>query len=127
MLREALQDPNLLDMGDASWIAWRALLLACMGEPLNDEELEHFTKLTGRQESPTELVAEFAHVLAHAIGSRLNRVAIPDRDAPVHGNMCFRANSWRSRSNANCPFHRTSRCERRCVRMARVGSTKRWK
>ena len=33
-LRAALEDPQLLDMGAESWIAWRALLLAMMGEPL---------------------------------------------------------------------------------------------
>jgi hypothetical protein len=63
-LREALQDPNLLDMGDPSWLAWRSLLLATMGEPLEPEELEHFRKLTGRDQSPTEQVSEFWGVVS---------------------------------------------------------------
>jgi hypothetical protein len=53
-LRTALEDPNLLDFGDSSRIAWRALLLASRGEALTPEELEHFRKLTGREESPTD-------------------------------------------------------------------------
>jgi hypothetical protein len=57
-LRQALEDPNLLDMGDPSWIAWRALLLAIRGEPLNDEELEHYRKLTQRDAPPAEPVSE---------------------------------------------------------------------
>lgn len=58
-LRRALEDTKLLDMGDPSWIAWRALLLGVMGEKLNDQELEHFRKLTKRDQSPTEPVSEF--------------------------------------------------------------------
>jgi hypothetical protein len=57
-LRQALEDSNLLDMGDASWIAWRALLLAMRGEPLNDEELRHYRKLTQRDAPPAEPVSE---------------------------------------------------------------------
>jgi hypothetical protein len=45
-------------MGGASWIAWRALLLATIGEPLTAEELERFRKLTGRDKSPDEQVSE---------------------------------------------------------------------
>jgi hypothetical protein len=75
-LREALQDPNLLDMGDPSWIAWRALLLACMGEPLNDEEMEHFKRLTGRGTSPTELVAEFWGVVGRRGGKSRSIAAL---------------------------------------------------
>src|SRR5262249_37137090 len=56
-LRAALDDPALLDMGQPSWAAWRALLLATMGEPLLLDELEHFRALTGRNEPPSQMVA----------------------------------------------------------------------
>jgi hypothetical protein len=59
-LREALTDENLLGtalQGD-SWRAWRALLIAMMGEPLLPEELEIFRALTGRSEAPQERVDE---------------------------------------------------------------------
>jgi hypothetical protein len=67
-LRKALLDANLLDMGDPSWVAWRALLLATMAEPLEPEELDHFRKLTGREESPTEMVQEFWAVVGRRGG-----------------------------------------------------------
>src|SRR5262245_21897401 len=59
-LRKALQDPNLLGkalQGD-SWAAWRALLYAIRGEPLLQDELDHFKRLTGRAESPKGPVHE---------------------------------------------------------------------
>ena len=33
--------------------AWRAILLAAMGEPLTQDELKTFTKFTGRTDTPT--------------------------------------------------------------------------
>jgi hypothetical protein len=51
-LRASLADPNLLDLGAASWAAWRPLLLACMGEALTADELAFFTRFTGRTEAP---------------------------------------------------------------------------
>jgi hypothetical protein len=41
-LRQALADPNLLgaELGSDSWAAWRALLLAAMGERLEPAELD---------------------------------------------------------------------------------------
>ncbi|MFY9952104.1 hypothetical protein [Bradyrhizobium sp.] len=75
-LREALQDTNLLAMGDPSWLAWRALLLATMGEPLEPEELEHFRKLTGREESPTEQVSEFWGVVGRRGGKSKSIAAL---------------------------------------------------
>lgn len=53
-MRAALADPALL--GDAlpgdSWSAWRTLLIAAMGEALNETERPIFTKLTGREREP---------------------------------------------------------------------------
>jgi len=67
-LRAALNDPNLLDMAAPSWIAWRSLLLAAMGEPLLPEELEYFRKLTGRAEPPGKRVDEFWCVIGRRGG-----------------------------------------------------------
>lgn len=59
-LRRALEDPNLLGQAipGPSWLAWRVLLIAAMGEPLTDEERPLFTALTGRETEPFERVEE---------------------------------------------------------------------
>ena len=41
-----------------TWQAWRSVLLAAMGEPLNKDELETFTKFTGRKTPPSQRVDE---------------------------------------------------------------------
>src|SRR6516225_1462189 len=49
-LRTALEAPELLGgaiPGD-TWLAWRALLLAIMGEPLKEDELELYRRFTAR-------------------------------------------------------------------------------
>jgi len=59
-LREALADPALLGgaiPGD-SWRPWRTLLIAAMGETLDDEERAIFTALTGRPQEPRQRVEE---------------------------------------------------------------------
>jgi hypothetical protein len=60
-LRKALNDPELLgsSMAGPSWSAWRTLLIAAMGEPLLPEEMETFTRFTGRTTAPTKRVDEF--------------------------------------------------------------------
>ena len=59
-LRQALEDPNLLGtvLGGPSWHPWRSLLISAMGEPLTPDQLETFTKFTGRTTSPTSRVDE---------------------------------------------------------------------
>jgi hypothetical protein len=59
-LRQALEDSQLLGaaLDGPSWHAWRSLLLAAMGEPLKPDEIETFTKFTGRKEAPTSRVDE---------------------------------------------------------------------
>ena len=59
-LRKALDDPRLLGSAipGETWAGWRSLLIATMGEPLEPDELEHFRRLTGRQEAPAERVDE---------------------------------------------------------------------
>jgi hypothetical protein len=59
-MRRALSDQHLLGavLGGDSWLAWRVLLIAAMGEPLTDEERPIFAKLTGRGREPGERVDE---------------------------------------------------------------------
>jgi hypothetical protein len=60
-MRRALSDSSLLGRaleGD-SWRAWRILLIALMGEPLDDAERVIFERLTGRATEPLERVEEF--------------------------------------------------------------------
>ena len=59
-LRKALEDPELLGSALAgdTWHAWRALLIAAMGEPLSEDELKTFTKFTGRETPPSQRVDE---------------------------------------------------------------------
>jgi len=69
-LRTALEIPQLL--GDAlpgdTWLAWRSLLLAIMGEPLKADELELYRKLTARQDPPGGRVDEFYAVVVRRGG-----------------------------------------------------------
>jgi hypothetical protein len=69
-LRKALQDPNLLGraLDGETWAGWRGLLLALAGEPLQPDELEIFTKLTGRSASPSEWVKEFYGIVGRRGG-----------------------------------------------------------
>jgi hypothetical protein len=58
--RRAVTDEALLGttLTGPSWHAWRSLLIAAMGEPLTPDELETFTKFTGRATPPTQRVDE---------------------------------------------------------------------
>jgi hypothetical protein len=69
-LRKTLSDPNLLGnvLGGDSWSAWRAILLASMGEKLNAGELETFRKLTGRERPPDRRVDELVCVVGRRGG-----------------------------------------------------------
>lgn len=59
-LRKALADPALLGtiLAGPSWLAWRAVLIAAMGEPLTGEERVAFQELTGRAAEPGQRVEE---------------------------------------------------------------------
>ena len=69
-MRAALDDPNLL--GDVvpgeSWLSWRVLLIAMMGEPLTDAERAIFVKLTGRAREPLERIDEFVGLVGRRGG-----------------------------------------------------------
>ena len=69
-MREALNDPNLLGkaLPGPSWHTWRTLLLATMGEPLSDAELETFSSVTGRAQAPTEPCEEVVAIVGRRGG-----------------------------------------------------------
>jgi hypothetical protein len=60
-MRAALEDARLLGgvLSGDSWRAWRVLLIAILGEPLDDSERAIFTALTGRDKEPLAIVDEF--------------------------------------------------------------------
>jgi hypothetical protein len=74
-MRAALTDKKLLGhvfapsllRGD-SWIVWRALLIAAMGESLTDDERAAFQRLTGREREPLERVDEFVTIAGRRSG-----------------------------------------------------------
>jgi hypothetical protein len=69
-LRRALEDPQLLGpvLAGPSWLAWRVLLIAAMGEALTADEREVFTKLTGRAQEPLQRCEEFFGVIGRRGG-----------------------------------------------------------
>jgi hypothetical protein len=69
-LRAALADPHILGglLDGPSWQHWRALLLATMGEPLDDAERGLFTAITGRATEPAERVDELWAVIGRRGG-----------------------------------------------------------
>src|SRR3984957_8814160 len=69
-MRRALNDRHLLGaaLGGDSWLAWRALLIAAVGEPLTDEERAIFAELTGREREPGERVDELWCVIGRRGG-----------------------------------------------------------
>jgi hypothetical protein len=75
-LRRALEDPNLLDMGQPSWIAWRSLLLAVMGEQLQPQELDYFRLFTGRTDAPSKRADEAWFVVGRRGGKTRAMAAV---------------------------------------------------
>jgi hypothetical protein len=76
-MREALESPayfGTLLAGD-SWQAWRALLIAIVGEALTEEERVIFESLTGRGSEPLEPVEEFWGVIGRR-GGKTRAMAI---------------------------------------------------
>jgi hypothetical protein len=69
-MRRALSDTHLLGgaLGGDSWLAWRVLLIAAMGEPLTDEERAIFAKLTGREREPGVRIDELWCVIGRRGG-----------------------------------------------------------
>ena len=69
-LRRALSDPKLLGTCSQrdSWLAWRMLLIAAMGEALSDDERTIFKRLTGREREPLQRVSELTFVVGRRGG-----------------------------------------------------------
>ena len=69
-MRRALSDEHLLGgvLGGDSWLAWRVLLIAAMGETLTDDERSIFAKLTGREREPGERIDELWCVIGRRGG-----------------------------------------------------------
>jgi hypothetical protein len=69
-LRDALTDPHLLGhvLAGDSWLPWRVLLIAAMGEPLTDSERVLFKQLTRREREPLQRVNEFEAVVGRRGG-----------------------------------------------------------
>jgi hypothetical protein len=62
--REAIESPNILGWalpGD-SWLSWRALGLAALGEELRPDERSIYQKLTGREREPLEQVSDLVSI-----------------------------------------------------------------
>jgi hypothetical protein len=59
-MRDALARPEYFadQLGDASWLKWRVLLIAIAGEQLTPDECKIFTALTGLPRPPAD-VSEF--------------------------------------------------------------------
>ena len=69
-LREALTDPQLLGnvLTGKSWLPWRVLLIAAMGEELTNDERIIFKQLTGREREPGGRCEEFVGVIGRRGG-----------------------------------------------------------
>jgi hypothetical protein len=77
-LRDALTDPHLLGhvLQGPSWLPWRVLLIAAMGEALTDEERPIFTQLTQRPHEPLQRVNELEAVIGRRGGKTTAMAAL---------------------------------------------------
>src|SRR5262249_44347869 len=90
-LRRALSDPNLLGNalpGD-SWMPWRTLLIAAMGEELTEDERVIFTKMTGREREPLQRVNTVAAVVGRRGGKSRSMATLATYTAGLwqHGGL----------------------------------------
>lgn len=76
-MRRALEDPALIGqiIAGPSWIAWRVLLIAAMGEALTDEEREVFRRFTGRGHEPGMQVDELFAIVGRR-GGKSRAIAV---------------------------------------------------
>jgi hypothetical protein len=97
-MRRALSDTHLLGgvLGGDSWLAWRVLLIAAMGEPLTDEERAIFAKLTGREREPGGRVDELWCVVGRR-GGKSRAVAALLVLSRNHGRLLRSAGFRRAR------------------------------
>ena len=75
-LRKALTDSRLLGhvLQGPSWLPWRVLLIAAMGEELTPDERVVFKQLTGREREPLQRVADL-EVIAGRRGGKTSAMA----------------------------------------------------
>jgi hypothetical protein len=64
----ALTDGNLLGLGGASWLTWRAVLKAAHGELLTAQEREAFDGVAGGRQPPKRKVRQLAVVVSRRGG-----------------------------------------------------------
>src|SRR6476620_1059270 len=71
--RQALEDPAILGgaIAGPTWLSWRALLIAALGEALNREERRAFQVLTRRAQEPLEVAEELVAVVGRRGGKTL--------------------------------------------------------
>jgi hypothetical protein len=74
-MRDAISDPTLLGSvfprkagGTDTWIAWKAMALAAMGEKLKPKEFAAYRQLTQRDTSPSERVEELVIIKGRRSG-----------------------------------------------------------
>jgi hypothetical protein len=74
-MREAISDPTLLGSafprtagGPDTWISWKAMALAAMGEALKPKELPAYRQLTQRDEPPSQRVEELVIIKGRRSG-----------------------------------------------------------
>ncbi|MGY3445632.1 hypothetical protein [Bradyrhizobium sp. USDA 4473] len=69
-IRHALESPDLLGnvLAGPSWAAWRAVLIASMGEALTEDERKLFQQVTQRNSEPLERVEELWAVVGRRGG-----------------------------------------------------------
>jgi hypothetical protein len=77
-LRDALSDPALLGhvLAGDSWLPWRVLLLAAMGEALTDAERVIFKQLTQREREPLQRCNEATFVVGRRGGKTTAMAAL---------------------------------------------------
>jgi hypothetical protein len=85
-LREALADPELLGgtLSGDSWRTWKILLIAAMGEKLDNSERDTFKQITGREREPLQRVEELAAV----VGRRGGKSRAIATTAAYIGGLC---------------------------------------
>jgi hypothetical protein len=85
-IRKALRDPSLLGnvLAGETWRAWRVLLIASLGEALDDTERAIFAKLTGRNREPGQRIEEAAFIVGRRGGKSRTMATL----AAYLGGLC---------------------------------------
>ena len=76
-MRAALEHPDIFGsiLPGESWISWRILLTAAMGETLSKSERVIFTELTGREDEPGERAEELWSIVGRR-GGKTRAIAV---------------------------------------------------